>query len=134
MAIITPHRRRLTQLLPIASGLRRLSGQRAISAADLAVIRIARRRAEEERGDTLFVTERRRSRRLQSAIRAERAQRAEQSLLMDAVRLVDGRHAAYGAEHVVKMGGICGLEGELCPADAVLAGVQSGGQDVHVLV
>jgi hypothetical protein len=41
--------------------------------------RIARRRAEEERGDTLFVPERRRSSRLQSAIRAERAQRAEQS-------------------------------------------------------
>jgi hypothetical protein len=35
--------------------------------------RIARRRAEEERGDTLFVPERRRRRRLASAIRAERA-------------------------------------------------------------
>jgi hypothetical protein len=34
---------------------------------------IARRRAEEERADTLFVGEGRRSRRLSSAIRAERA-------------------------------------------------------------
>ena len=33
--------------------------------------RIARRRAEEEGGDTLFILERRRSRRLQGAIRAE---------------------------------------------------------------
>ena len=41
--------------------------------------RIARRRAEEEGGDMLFVTERRRSSRLRSAIRAERAKRAEQS-------------------------------------------------------
>src|SRR5215211_7280963 len=42
--------------------------------------RIARRRAEEERRDMLFVPERRRSRRLKSAIRAERAQRAKQSI------------------------------------------------------
>ena len=35
--------------------------------------RIARRRAEEEGGDTFFVPERRRSRRLPSAIRVERA-------------------------------------------------------------
>ena len=43
------------------------------------LIRIARRRAEEEGADMLFVGERRRSRRRQSAIRAERAQRVEQS-------------------------------------------------------
>ena len=36
-------------------------------------LRIARRRAEEEGGEVLLVAERRRSRRLQSAIRAERA-------------------------------------------------------------
>jgi hypothetical protein len=46
--------------------------------ANGAIKRIARRRAEEEGGDTPFVSERRRSRRLLSAIRAERAQRAEQ--------------------------------------------------------
>jgi prolyl oligopeptidase len=44
--------------------------------------RIVRCRAEEERADTFFVCERRRSRQLPSAIRAERAQRAEQSKLV----------------------------------------------------
>jgi hypothetical protein len=43
-----------------------------------AATRIARRRGEEERGDTLFVPERRRTRRRKSAFRAERAQRATQ--------------------------------------------------------
>jgi hypothetical protein len=39
--------------------------------------RIARRRAEEERADTLFVSERRRSRRLLSAIRARDVRAAD---------------------------------------------------------
>ena len=41
-------------------------------------------------------------------------------LLMDPVRLIDRRHAAYGAEDMVEVGWIRGLEGELGSADAVL--------------
>ena len=41
-------------------------------------------------------------------------------LLMDPVRLIDRRHAAYGAEDMVEVGWVCGLEGELGSADAVL--------------
>ena len=57
--------------------------------------RIARRRAEEERGDTSFVLKRRRSRRPQSAIRAERAQRAEQSNLWQNRLAVDLRRLRW---------------------------------------
>ena len=132
--------------------------------------------------DTLFVPERRRSRRLQSAVRARdvraadlqeeprkrvkkqlfpgrsfrrirrrrrlpgehRSERSEPLdtasaasgaiLLVDAVCLVDGRHTAYGAQHVIQVRGVGGLERELGSADAIFAGVESGGQDVDVLV
>jgi sirohydrochlorin ferrochelatase len=112
--------------------------------------------AEEERGDTLFVAERRRSRRLQRAIRSERSEQSDSrsraavvsqasgsqalasasgaSLLVDPVCLIDGRHTAYGAQHVIQVRGVGGLEGELGSADAIFAGVESGGQDVDVLV
>jgi hypothetical protein len=57
-----------------ASGSQTLA---SASAASGAILWIARRRGEEERGDTLFVPERRRSRRLQSAIRARDVRAAD---------------------------------------------------------
>ena len=60
--------------------------------------------------------------------------RAKQLLLLDAVGLIDRRHTAYGAEDMVEMGWVRGLEGELGAADAVLAGGKARGQDVDVLV
>ena len=55
-------------------------------------------------------------------------------LLLDAVGLVDRWNTAYGAEHVVQMGWIRGLESELGAADAVLAGGEARGQDIDVLI
>ena len=133
------------------NGSLRPSEQRAISAGDP---RIARRRAEEELADTLLVGEQPHQNCASEAstspsgelcdevggykarsARSELGERGNQTqLLVNAVGLIDRRDTAYGAQHVVQVGGVRGLEGELGAADAVLAGVQGRGQDVDVLV
>jgi hypothetical protein len=60
--------------------------------------------------------------------------RAKQLLLLDAVGLVDRRNTTYGTQHVIQVGRIRGLEGELGAADAVLAGGETRGQDIDVLI
>src|SRR5512133_335724 len=53
---------------------------------------------------------------------------------MDAVRLMYGGHTANGAEHMIEMCWMSGLECDLGSADAVLCGVQGRRQDIDVLV
>ena len=69
--------------------------------------RIARRRAEEKRADTLFVCERRRRRRVPSAIRSERSEQssAERAVQQSSLRLVSvdvqDRQMPAGRAHAV---------------------------------